>query len=538
MIDLNPNHLATVEAILAEHVPECEVRAFGSRAAWTARDYSDLDLAVVGQGPLDWRTLGRLKEAFEESTLPMRVDVLDWHAIPENFREVIRRDYAILQNRASADGADLPGQWREATLGQLGRIITGKTPSSRRPEYYGGDIPFVTPRDFNGRRRIESTERYLTKKGMHAVKGAQLPSNAVMVSCIGSDMGKAAITVEPCVTNQQINSIVVDPHNDPLFVYYNLSNRKDEIRGAAGGSAQPILNKSGFGQLSIVLPPPHEQRAIAHVLGTLDDKIELNRRMNQTLEEMARALFKSWFVDFDPVRAKMDGRDTGLPSDIAALFPDRLVASELGEVPEGWGVKVLGDVVTRLRDNENPVVSPDTVFSHFSIPAYDEGQTPKHELGESIKSAKSRVPPGVVLLSKLNPEIERVWLPDVAYNERAICSTEFLVFEPRSPYSRSYVYCLARSPLFRRQIESLVTGTSKSHQRAPVNAILELNVVTPPARVIEVFEMSAAEFLDRTLACRRESRLLAAQRDALLPKLVSGEVMITDLERFSIEESQ
>ena len=245
---------------------------------------------------------------------------------------------------------ELPTGWREATLEKLGRIITGKTPSSRNPGYFSGDIPFVTPTDLNGRRLIDSTERYLTDKGACTVWNAQIPAGSVMVSCIGSDMGKAAIAAEPCVTNQQINTIVVDSKNDFLFVYYNLSNRKDEINGSAGGSAQPILKKSDFGRLSIRIPPLPEQQAIAHVLGTLDDKIELNRRMNETLEAMARALFKSWFVDFDPVRAKMEGRWRrgeslpALPADLYDLFPDRLVDSELGEMPEGWEVKTLGDV--------------------------------------------------------------------------------------------------------------------------------------------------------------------------------------------------
>ena len=130
-IDLNPNHLATVKSILAEHVPECEVRAFGSRATWTAKDYSDLDLAVVGEEPIDWRTLGRLKEAFEESALPMRVDVLDWHAISESFRKVIERAYTIVQEQVT--GAETKGNWRETTLDKLGRIVTGKTPSSPQP---------------------------------------------------------------------------------------------------------------------------------------------------------------------------------------------------------------------------------------------------------------------------------------------------------------------------------------------------------------------------------------------------------------------
>jgi type I restriction enzyme, S subunit len=180
-------------------------------------------------------------------------------------------------------------------------------------------------------------------------------------------------------------------------------------------------------QMSVKLPPPDEQRAIAHILGTLDDKIELNRRMNVTLEAMARALFKSWFVDFDPVRAKADGRESGLPRPLADLFPDSFEGSALREIPKGWHVGRFGDVAEQLRDQENPLSSPDALFHHFSIPAFDEGQSPKPEYGESIKSLKSRVPAGVILLSKLNPEIERVWMVDVSSGERAVCSTEFLV---------------------------------------------------------------------------------------------------------------
>ena len=132
MIDLNPNHLSIVEGILAEHVPECEVRAFGSRATWNAKDYSDIDVAIVGDGPLDWRTLGRLKESFEESNLPMRVDVLDWHAISESFRKVIKRDYVVLQERPKRTGT---GEWREVTLGDVMSFANGKVaPSPERSD--------------------------------------------------------------------------------------------------------------------------------------------------------------------------------------------------------------------------------------------------------------------------------------------------------------------------------------------------------------------------------------------------------------------
>ena len=214
---------------------------------------------------------------------------------------------------------------------------------------------------------------------------------------------------------------------------------------------------------------------------------------------------------------------------IVDLFPDRLVDSELGEIPEGWEIGKLNDIVIRHRENEHPSESPDTVFSHFSIPAYDEGQAPKQELGKEIKSGKSQVPPGVVLVSKLNPEIERVWLVNVTADDNAICSTEFLVLEARRPFTQSYVYCLARSPLFRQQINTLVTGTSKSHQRAPANAVLSLDTVVPNISLVEAFDMSASEFLSRTLRCRSEARDLAEQRDTLLSKLLTGALPVREI---------
>ena len=324
---------------------------------------------------------------------------------------------------------------------------------------------------------------------------------------------------------------------DPLFVYYVVSSPEctQKIIRDSESTGVPKTNVTYLRDFPIALPPLPEQRAIAHILGTLDDKIELNRRMNETLEAMARGLFKSWFVDFDPVRAKAEGRDPGLPRYLADLFPDSFQDSELGEIPKGWNVGRFGDVVEQLRDQENPLLSPEALYHHFSLPAFDEGQSPKAEYGESIKSQKSRVPAGVVLLSKLNPEIERVWLVDVRPPERAVCSTEFLVLGARPPFTRGFVYCLARSPLFRQQIEGLVTGTSKSHQRAQADSILNLSVIVPPSSIVVVFDRLAEGPLARTLECRRESRTLSALRDALLPKLISGELRVNGTERL-IEE--
>ena len=255
----------------------------------------------------------------------------------------------------------MANEWRQTTLAQLGRTVTGRTPPSKNPEFFGGSMPFVTPTDFDGRRQIESTGRYLSSRGADALSSVRIPSGAVMVSCIGSDMGRSAMAARDCVTNQQINSIVVDQPESSLFVYYNLVSRKEEIRASAGGSAQPILNKSAFGRLSIVLPLPDEQRAISDVLGALDDKIERNQQTADMLERLARAIFRAWFVDFEPVKAKAAGADSfpSMPQHVFDALPTCFVNSEIGPVPEGWEVVSIGDVVTVKGGGTPSTKTPD-----------------------------------------------------------------------------------------------------------------------------------------------------------------------------------
>jgi type I restriction enzyme, S subunit len=315
---------------------------------------------------------------------------------------------------------------------------------------------------------------------------------------------------------------------DARFVAYQLQSHDSRswLLQHATGTTMASLNQSTIERLPIVLPPLDEQRAISHILGSLDDRIGLIERMIETLEATARALFRSWFVDFDAVRAKSQGHDPGMPKVLGRLFPSSFEQSAMGEVPTGWKVGRFGDVVEHLREQDSPLAAPGALFHHFSIPSFDEGQSPKFEYGENIRSLKSRVPIGVILLSKLNPEIERVWMVDVRSDERAVCSTEFLVLRARPSVTRAYVYCLARSPLFRQQIEGLATGTSKSHQRAQASSILGLAVVIPPPPVITAFERIAASALAHTLLCRREARTLAALRDTLLPHLISRELSV------------
>lgn len=304
-----------------------------------------------------------------------------------------------------------------------------------------------------------------------------------------------------------------------LIKFIGLNHLKD-------GTSNPTLSRDSFGAQALPIPPISTQRGIAGVLSALDDKMELNRRMKETLEAMAQALFKSWFVDFDPVRAKAEGRDPDLSKPIADLFPACLAGRELGAIAEGWEVGSVKSIAELVRAQVNPFDTPTRVFSHYSIPAFDNGQLAVSELGTAIKSMKFCVPTDAVLFSKLNPTIERVWLVDPQPSESAICSTEFLVLRPKAPFGRCFLYCLLRSPNFREAVNSLVTGTSNSHQRARADGILDMLVVLPPAGLVGLFEDLASPILDRMLANRRQSRTLAKMRDTLLPKLISGELRV------------
>ena len=227
---------------------------------------------------------------------------------------------------------------------------------------------------------------------------------------------------------------------------------------------------------------------------------------SQTLVAIARAIFQDWFVDFGPVRAKMEGRDPHLPKAMWKLFPEDLEDQELGDMPKGWGTAPLRETADSVRRLLTPGRLPDKTFRHFSIPAYDRGATPRTELGRDIRSGKLQVPPDTVLVSRLNPEIERVWLVDVQPGEPAICSTEFLVLDPRPPLETGYLYCLARSERFRQQLQALATGTSPSHQRARENAVMEMPVLTPPDEVVRRFGQIVKPMFTRGLIGRpRES---------------------------------
>jgi len=437
----------------------------------------------------------------------------------------------------------MAGEWEDLTLGDLGRVVTGKTPLTAVEGNFGGQIPFVTPSDMDGRKSISTTARFLTQAGAASVKGSVIPAGAIMVSCIGSDMGKVVIAGRECVTNQQINSIVVDDRISSEFVYYSLSTRKNEIRHqAAGGSAVPILNKGDFSCLEITLPPLAEQKAIAAVLGALDDKIELNRRMNATLEAMARALFQSWFVDFDPVRAKLDGRPlAALDPATAALFPATFQDSEAGHIPKGWTIHPVGEVVDCVGGGTPSTAEPkywEGGTHHWTTPKdFSSLQSPvlldtDRKLTDAgiAKISSGLLPGGTLLLSSRAP----VGYLAIAAMPVAI-NQGFIAMKCNERASNFFMLNWCQTNM--AEIESRATGTtfaeiSKQNFRP-------IRVVLPPKELMAAFTAKVAQLYAQITANLHQSRTLATLRDTLLPKLLSGElsVVATDKESLSVQNT-
>ena len=289
--------------------------------------------------------------------------------------------------------------------------------------------------------------------------------------------------------------------------------------------------------MRIVLPPLPEQQAIAHILGTLDDKIEMDRRMNQTLEQMARAIFQDWFVDFGPVRAKLEGRDPYLPPELWSLFPDRLVDSELGDIPEGWGVKALGDCIDVERGlsykgsgllssgvpmhNLNSIYE-DGGYKNDGIKYYNGDYQPRHV-----------TQPGEVIVANTEQGHDRLLIGFAAivpkrFGDNGLFSHHIYRVRPKSScyLSPDFVCQLLNTQAMHDTVSGYATGTTVN--MLPVDALKLPSVIVPPTQLVATFSTIAKAARTRKEQFISESQLLAAHRDTLLPKLVSGEVGVGD----------
>jgi type I restriction enzyme S subunit len=434
----------------------------------------------------------------------------------------------------------LPDNWRWTTLGEVaapGRaIVSGPFGSNIGSRFFVDEgVPVIRGNNLTTdmRRFIDEGFVFVTERKAAELRNCDAVVDDLVFTAAGS-LGQVALIPKEAeysryiISNKQLRVRIDKIIVDPLFAFYWFASKQmvEYIQQRNTGSSVPLINLSVLRSLPLPLPPISEQRAIAHILGTLDDKIELNRRMNETLEAMARALFKSWFVDFDPVRAKAGGRDPGLPKHISSLFPDSFEDSKLGGIPKGWEIKSIGDLADVVGGTTPSTKEPSyweggihawatpKDLSALSVPVLLNTERRITDEGLS-KIGSGLLPKGTVLLSSRAP-IGYLAIAEVpvAINQGFIAMTPI--------HGTSNLFLLLWASIAHEEIVSRANGStfleiSKTNFRP-------IPVVTPNAGVMKAFEQLARPLYERIVQCVRESCVLVASRDTLLPKLISGEL--------------
>lgn len=434
--------------------------------------------------------------------------------------------------RAVAPSAkNTPRGWSVRPLGDITSWMSGGTPSKSNPEFWGGDIPWISAKSLKSFYLSNSEDRVTEAAIADGARIADVGDILLLVRgmTLHNDI-PVGIAMRQMTFNQDVKGLRGQTGTATRYIAYWLVCNKRRLLAAVDQASHGTgrLRTEVVQAMEVLLPPPIEQEAITAVLRSLDDKIEHNLRTAKTLERLSRAIFRAWFVDFEPVKAKGDGATSfpSMPQDVFDALPTRFVDSEIGSVPKGWTVGMIRDLAGLSKTQVKPQEYPEEVFDHFSIPAFDSGIRPVVEAGAGIKSNKFLVIEGCVLLSKLNPGTARVWLPPAPGDRRQIASTEFLVFVPGEVSDRHYLYSQFQQTTFREELAQTASGTSNSHQRVRPNDVLQRLIIVPPSSIRSGFASIVDPLFAQIAASRDESSKLAEMRDYLLPLLLSGKVRV------------
>jgi restriction endonuclease S subunit len=432
----------------------------------------------------------------------------------------------------------MAGEWRETTAGEIAAstrnaLVGGPFGSNLMSRDYV-DYGIAVIRGQNmGERWVSGDFAYVTPEKAKSL-AANLARPGDIIFTQRGTLGQVCVVPEApfehyLISQSQMKLTVDRREADPLFFYYVFRSPEQQnyIRRHAIQTGVPHTNLGILRTTPVPLPPLAEQRSIARILGSLDDKIELNRRMNETLEAMARALFKSWFVDFDPVRAKAEGRDTGLPRHIAELFPDSFEDSELGEVPRGWGVRPFSDTI-EIIGGGTPKTST-AEYWHGDIPWFSVVDAPadshvwvldtvKKVTRAGVENSSTHVLPVGTTIISARGTVGRIALVGVpmamnqsCYGLRGLSGKHgfFNYYSTRELVARLQQH--AHGSVFDTITRDTLAGVS---------------VVVPPEELVDEFEKRVGPFLERMRAHLLAVRSLTSVRDTLLPKLVSGELRV------------
>ena len=458
-------------------------------------------------------------------------------------------------------GCKFPEGWKTVAIGEIAEVVGGGTPSSKVDEYWGGSIPWLTPKDLSGYdfRRVKSGKRNITDSGLANSSARLLPKNTVLVTS-RAPIGYVALADNEIATNQGFKSLILNDGYDPDFFCYLIKYNVPTLEAVSSGTTFKEISGKAFKQIKFNVPPLPEQKAIAHILGSLDDKIELNRRMNETLEAMAQALFKSWFMDFDPVidnalaagneipdelkekaclrrslgrqaaiRQGLDDERKSLPDDIRRLFPSEFVyTEEMGWIPKGWKVSKVGQEVeitgggTPNKKDESfwseganafctpkdMSVSPSTILLKTQFQLTDKGVS---------KVSSGQLPPGAVLISSRAP---------IGYliitNIPVTINQGIIAMLKQEKFSELFLLCWAKcsmNAILSRANGSTFLEINKKNFRTIPFLVSSKDILT-------TFNNLTNEFIVRITSCSKETQSLQFFRDSLLSKLLAGEIHI------------
>lgn len=397
-------------------------------------------------------------------------------------------------------------EWNEVKLEDVGKIITGKTPKTSIEDNYGGHIPFLTPSDDMNVKIIKYTNKTLTLKGLNEVKNCLIPKNSVCVSCIGSDLGKVVLTSEDTVTNQQINSIIVNEKFDYNFIYYTMILLGKQLNYMSKSStAVPIINKSTFSNELIFVPSLEEQKKISSILSNIDAKIDNLDKINKNLEEQLETLYNSFFVYYDD------------------FLKEDLEECEIGLIPKEWSLLSLGDVTTKINEkvgsNDYKVFSAVNTGNLILSEEYFDKQVYSKSIEKYI----------VVKQKEFAYNPARINIGSIGRNDFGFdgcVSPVYVAFKVEEGYE-NFMNMYIKSNRFNQWVITLSSGSVR--QTLNYNDFSIIKIAYPPKELINKFNTIYDSYYEVINYNKSVINNLEKIRDLLLPKLMSGEIDVSQI---------
>ena len=481
---LSEEQLAEICSIIGSYPQIEEAVIYGSRADGAYKEASDVDIAIKGK-TADESLASKLKFFLEEETyLPFFFDVIAYDTIPSvELKKQIKTKGKTIYRKG----------WREVKLGDIVEIIGGGTPSTQKPKYWNGDIPWLTPKDLSKfkDRYIANGERNISKLGLHNSNAKLLPAGTVLLTT-RAPVGYLAIAKNEIAVNQGFKGLIANKHIDNVFLYYLLKRNVDYLKANSSGTTFGELSKASLKSISFCIPPLSEQKAIAEILSSLDDKIDLLHRQNKTLENMAQILFQKWFIE---------------------------------DADEAWEEKKLVEIIdiNPKYSLKKGTLAPYLEMSNMNTNSH----TPLNWHNRPFKSGM-RFQNGDTLFARITPCLENgktCFVDFLMEDEIGWGSTEYIVMrsKPNLPLLLSYV--IAKNNTFRNYAISTMIGTS-GRQRAQAKDLEEYPIDIPPPIILEKFSKQCDDISLRLKNNTLQLRALNAIRNALLPKLMNGQVRV------------